>query len=58
MRELSDVFVIGQECPKVEVPAPNSKIANQFQKELLQVNLLPCPLSRLNCSGTKRLFFF
>ena len=40
MREISDVFVIGQECPKVEVPAPNSKIANQFQKELLQVTFI------------------
>ena len=38
IREVEDVFVIGQECPKVEVPAPNSKPATQFQKEFLQVH--------------------
>ena len=31
------MFVVGQECPKVEVPAPNSKPATLFQKEFLQV---------------------
>ena len=40
IRELSDLFVVGQECPKVEVPAPNSKTVNQFQKDFLQVNML------------------
>ena len=37
IRELFDLFVIGQECPKIEVPAPNSKTVNQFQKDFLQV---------------------
>lgn len=37
LREVSQVFVVGQQCPKVEVPAPNSKPATQFQRELLQV---------------------
>ena len=37
IREVADVFVVGQECPKVEVPAPNSKPATLFQKEFLQV---------------------
>ena len=37
IRKVEDVFVVGQQCPKVEVPAPNSKPAMQFQKELLQV---------------------
>ena len=40
IREVADVFVVGQECPKVEVPAPNSKPATQFQKEFLQVCVL------------------
>ena len=33
---------MGQECPKVEVPAPNSKPATQFQKEFLQVCVYVC----------------
>ena len=37
IRKAEDIFVVGQQCPKVEVPAPNSKPAMQFQKELLQV---------------------
>ena len=37
IRDASQSFVVGQECPKVEVPAPNSKPATQFQRELLQV---------------------
>ena len=36
------MFVVGQECPKVEVPAPNSKPATQFQKEFLQVCVYVC----------------
>ena len=42
IREVADVFVVGQECPKVEVPAPNSKPATQFQKEFLQVCVYVC----------------
>lgn len=42
LRELKDMFVIGQQCPKVEVPAPGSKPATQFQKELLQVLIWYC----------------
>jgi transcription initiation factor TFIID subunit 1 len=39
IRQVNDLFVVGQECPKVEVPAPNSKTVNQFQKDFLQVYL-------------------
>eukprot|EP00731_Ephydatia_muelleri_P031269 Em0022g783a len=39
IRDVRTVFVVGQECPKVEVPAPNSKAATQTQKELLQVHI-------------------
>ena len=39
IREIEDMFIVGQICPKAEVPAPNSKTANQFQKDYLQV---PC----------------
>ena len=38
IRKVDDIFAVGQQCPKVEVPAPNSKPAMQFQKELLQVS--------------------
>lgn len=37
IRDTPHIFLVGQECPKVEVPAPNSKPASQFQRELLQV---------------------
>lgn len=37
IRTVDDVFVVGQLCPKIEVPAPNSKTVNQFQKDFLQV---------------------
>ena len=37
IRDSPQIFVVGQECPKLEVPAPNSKAATQFQRELLQV---------------------
>eukprot|EP00731_Ephydatia_muelleri_P018351 Em0011g391a len=40
IRDVRTVFVVGQECPKVEVPAPNSKAATQIQKELLQCDSL------------------
>ena len=45
IRKVDDMFVAGQQCPKVEVPAPNSKPAMQFQKELLQVNTSYCVVS-------------
>ena len=41
IRKVEDIFVVGQQCPKVGVPAPNSKPAMQFQKELLQVECVP-----------------
>ncbi len=37
IRDVQDIFLVGQECPKVEVPAPNSKVAAQYQKDYLQV---------------------
>ncbi len=37
IREIRDIFVVGQEYPLVEVPGPNSKRANAFMKEFLQV---------------------
>lgn len=40
IRDTPHIFLVGQECPKVEVPAPNSKPASQFQRELLQVSLI------------------
>ena len=37
LRDVKNLFVVGQECPKVNVPAPNSKPATQFHKDYLQV---------------------
>ena len=37
IREADGVFVAGQECPLYEVPGPNSKRANNFARDFLQV---------------------
>ncbi|XP_049784763.1 transcription initiation factor TFIID subunit 1 isoform X1 [Schistocerca cancellata] len=37
IREIDAVFVAGQECPLYEVPGPNSKRANNFVRDFLQV---------------------
>ena len=39
VRDVRSVFLVGQECPKVEVPPPNSKSAMQFQKDFLLVSI-------------------
>ena len=38
VRDIPAVFLVGQQCPKVEVPPPNSKSAMQFQKDFLLVS--------------------
>lgn len=37
VREVDGIFVAGQECPLYEVPGPNSKRANNFIRDFLQV---------------------
>ncbi|XP_073084390.1 transcription initiation factor TFIID subunit 1-like isoform X4 [Manis javanica] len=37
IRELVDIFVVGQQCPLFEVPRPNSKRANTHIQDFLQV---------------------
>ncbi|KAG8039641.1 hypothetical protein G9C98_000370 [Cotesia typhae] len=37
IREIDAVFAAGQECPLYEVPGPNSKRANNFVRDFLQV---------------------
>ncbi|XP_078067598.1 transcription initiation factor TFIID subunit 1 isoform X2 [Mustelus asterias] len=37
IRELVDIFVVGQQCPLYEVPGPNSKRANTHVRDFLQV---------------------
>ncbi|XP_026724959.1 transcription initiation factor TFIID subunit 1 isoform X4 [Trichoplusia ni] len=37
IREVDALFVAGQECPLYEVPGPNSKRANNFVRDFLQV---------------------
>lgn len=38
IREVSDIFTVGQECPKVIIPGPNSKADKEFQKNYLSVS--------------------
>lgn len=37
VREVDSLFVAGQQCPLYEVPGPNSKRANNFVRDFLQV---------------------
>ncbi|XP_017772378.1 PREDICTED: transcription initiation factor TFIID subunit 1 isoform X3 [Nicrophorus vespilloides] len=37
IREMDALFLAGQECPLYEVPGPNSKRANNFVRDFLQV---------------------
>lgn len=37
IREMDGLYVAGQECPLYEVPGPNSKRANNFVRDFLQV---------------------
>lgn len=39
IREAEALFTAGQECPLYEVPGPNSKRANNFIRDFLQVYL-------------------
>lgn len=43
IREIVDIFVVGQECPLFEVPGPNSKRANTHIRDFLQVCSLAWP---------------
>jgi hypothetical protein len=40
VREIDALFIAGQECPLYEVPGPNSKRANNFVRDFLQVSVL------------------
>eukprot|EP00794_Sanderia_malayensis_P006796 gene6796-7562_t len=37
VRFVNSIFTIGQECPKYEVPGPNSKKANNHMRDFLQI---------------------
>ncbi|XP_034664077.1 transcription initiation factor TFIID subunit 1 isoform X4 [Drosophila subobscura] len=37
IRAVTAIFTVGQECPLYEVPGPNSKRANNFTRDFLQV---------------------
>ena len=37
IREARDIFTVGQQCPKIEVPGPNSKQDKSFQRDFLTV---------------------
>lgn len=57
IREIDALFVVGQECPLYEVPGPNSKRANNFVRDFLQVRTLIIYIqSVLNIRGVFKLF--
>jgi transcription initiation factor TFIID subunit 1 len=37
IRNLNKIYLIGQQCPLIEVPIPQSKRVNLFQRDLLQI---------------------
>ena len=37
VREVNGLYSVGQECPLYEVPGPNSKKANNYTRDFLQV---------------------
>ncbi|OQV14356.1 Transcription initiation factor TFIID subunit 1 [Hypsibius exemplaris] len=39
IREIGTIFTVGQECPLVEVPAPNSKKATNFIRDYLTAHI-------------------
>ena len=45
IRQTEDIFVVGQQFPKIVVPSPNSKRANQHTRNFLQVRLYELMLS-------------
>ena len=38
VRTVEDIYTVGQQCPLYEVPGPNSKRANNFIRDFLQVS--------------------
>ncbi|UJR15997.1 hypothetical protein I4U23_002915 [Adineta vaga] len=37
IRNIDIIYIVGQECPLIEVPIPQSKRVNLFQRDLLQI---------------------
>ena len=37
IRNLNEIYLLGQQCPLIEVPIPQSKRVNLFQRDLLQI---------------------
>jgi len=37
IRNIDRIYIIGQQCPLIEVPIPQSKRVNLFQRDLLQI---------------------
>ena len=53
---MNTIYTVGQECPLYEVPGPNSKRANNFVRDFLQVHffcwtLSVTPPAFLPCEG-------
>ena len=45
IREIENIYAVGQECSLYEVPGPNSKRANNFIRDFLQVINITARLS-------------
>ncbi len=37
IRNFNEIYLLGQQCPLIEVPIPQSKRVNLFQRDLLQI---------------------
>lgn len=62
IRDLETIFTVGQELPIIEVPGPNSKKANNFIRDFLQVYIYrmfwrsPLEPKRIKMDDIKRAF--
>lgn len=62
IRNLHEMYLLGQQCPLIEVPIPQSKRVNLFQRELLQIYIYQLFLQsheqprRIRIEDIKRVF--
>ena len=50
IREVNTIYTVGQECPLYEVPGPNSKRANNFVRDFLQVWYMQNEAGLMQCT--------
>ncbi len=62
IRNLNRIYLVGQQCPLIEVPIPQSKRVNLFQRDLLQIYIYQLFLQsheqprRIRIDDIKRVF--